>query len=574
MIHYFDTLIIGSGLAGLRAAIEASRHGSVAVLTKLYPTRSHSGAAQGGISAALGNEEPDSPEWHFYDTTKGSDFLGDQDAIGIMCEDAIRTIVELEHMGVPFSRTPEGKIAQRRFGGHTRDFGAAPVRRACYSADRTGHAILFALYEQSELQGVASFPEFQVLDIVIENGRCSGALVLDIQSGDLHTFNAKATLVASGGYGRVFKTTSNALASTGDCLSILFDGGIPLEDMECFQFHPTGLYGLGILITEGARGEGGILVNGKGERFMERYAPTIKDLAPRDMVSRAIMTEIREGRGVDGKDFVHLDLRHVDKKIIEERLPEISTFCKIYMGIDPSENPIPVLPTAHYAMGGIPTDVDGRVLGDEKGATIEGLYAAGECACVSVHGANRLGCNSLLDTVVFGRRAGMAIGGYIKDADRREIAKGPSDRVKADMNALVNSTGDEKAGALRSEFRKMMMDRCSVFRNEEGLAGLVQDLKTIKERTKYVGIKDRGAQFNTELLEALELNHLINLGEAIALSALQRKESRGAHSREDFPERDDENWLKHTFAFKTGRGIEFRYKPVTITRFKPEERKY
>ncbi|MCL4493159.1 MAG: FAD-binding protein, partial [Nitrospirae bacterium] len=278
--------------------------------------------------------------------------------------------------------------------------------------------------------------------------------------------------------------------------------------------------------------------------------------------------------GVDGKDFVHLDLRHVDKKIIEERLPEISTFCKIYMGIDPSENPIPVLPTAHYAMGGIPTDVDGRVLGDEKGATIEGLYAAGECACVSVHGANRLGCNSLLDTVVFGRRAGMAIGGYIKDADRREIAKGPSDRVKADMNALVNSTGDEKAGALRSEFRKMMMDRCSVFRNEEGLAGLVQDLKTIKERTKYVGIKDRGAQFNTELLEALELNHLINLGEAIALSALQRKESRGAHSREDFPERDDENWLKHTFAFKTGRGIEFRYKPVTITRFKPEERKY
>lgn len=574
MTHYFDTLIIGSGLAGLRAAIEASRHGSVAVLTKLYPTRSHSGAAQGGISAALGNEEPDSPEWHFYDTTKGSDFLGDQDAIGIMCEDAIRTIVELEHMGVPFSRTPEGKIAQRRFGGHTRDFGAAPVRRACYSADRTGHAILFALYEQSELQGVASFPEFQVLDIVIENGRCSGALVLDIQSGDLHTFNAKATLVASGGYGRVFKTTSNALASTGDCLSILFDGGIPLEDMECFQFHPTGLYGLGILITEGARGEGGILVNGKGERFMERYAPTIKDLAPRDMVSRAIMTEIREGRGVDGKDFVHLDLRHVDKKIIEERLPEISTFCKIYMGIDPSENPIPVLPTAHYAMGGIPTDVDGRVLGDEKGATIEGLYAAGECACVSVHGANRLGCNSLLDTVVFGRRAGMAIGGYIKDADRREIAKGPSDRVKADMNALVNSTGDEKAGALRSEFRKMMMDRCSVFRNEEGLAGLVQDLKTIKERTKYVGIKDRGVQFNTELLEALELNHLINLGEAIALSALQRKESRGAHSREDFPERDDENWLKHTFAFKTGRGIEFRYKPVTITRFKPEERKY
>ncbi|MEW5745109.1 MAG: succinate dehydrogenase flavoprotein subunit [Nitrospirota bacterium] len=574
MTHDFDTLVIGAGLAGLRAAIEASRHGSVAVITKLYPTRSHSGAAQGGIGAALGNEEPDSPEWHFYDTTKGSDFLGDQDVIQVMCEDAIRTIVELEHLGVPFSRTPEGKIAQRRFGGHTREFGAAPVRRACYSADRTGHAILFALYEQSELQGVTFFPEFQVLDIVIENGRCSGAIALHLKTGELHVFIARATLVASGGYGRIFKTTSNAIASTGDCLSILFNRGIPLEDMEFFQFHPTGLYGLGILITEGARGEGGILLNDKGERFMERYAPTIKDLAPRDMVSRAIMTEIREGRGIGGRDYVHLDLRHVDRKIIEERLPEISTFCKIYMGIDPGEKPIPVLPTAHYAMGGVPTDVDGRVLKDEKGAVVEGLYAAGECACVSVHGANRLGCNSLLDTVVFGRRAGMAIGSFIKQADKGTIAAGEVDTVKDGIDALLNRKNGEQAGAVRSAFQALMMDKCSVYRNEADLADLIQELRPYRERAGRLGIKDKGKTFNTELLEAIELGHLINLGEAIAGSALQREESRGAHSREDYPGRDDNAWLKHTFAFKTERGIDFRFKPVTVTRFQPVERKY
>ncbi|HEX8950112.1 MAG TPA: succinate dehydrogenase flavoprotein subunit [Dissulfurispiraceae bacterium] len=574
MIHQFDTLIIGSGLAGLRAAIEASRHGSVAVLTKLYPTRSHSGAAQGGIAAALGNEEPDSPEWHFYDTVKGSDFLGDQDVIQVMCEDAIRTVIELEHLGVPFSRTPEGKIAQRRFGGHTRDFGAAPVRRACYSADRTGHAILFALYEQSELQGVTFFPEFQVLDIVVEDGACPGAIAIDVRSGEIHVFNAKATLVASGGYGRVFKTTSNAIASTGDCLSILFNAGVPLEDMECFQFHPTGLYGLGILITEGARGEGGVLLNGRGERFMERYAPTIKDLAPRDMVSRAIMTEIREGRGVDGRDFVSLDLTRVDRKVVEERLPEISAFCKIYMGVDPSEKPIPVLPTAHYAMGGVPTDVDGRVLKDERGVIVDGLYAAGECACVSVHGANRLGCNSLLDTVVFGRRAGMAIGRYLKETGKKEITKRAIDKVEEGIEALLNSNGGGQAGALRSEFQKMMMERCSVFRNAQGLTGLVDELKTVRERAKMVSIKDKGRKFNTELLEAIELLHLSNLGEVIALSALQREESRGAHWREDFPKRDDVHWLKHTFAFKSAKGVEFRYKPVTVTRLQPEERKY
>ncbi len=574
MTHNFDTVIIGSGLAGLRAAIEAAKHGTVAVLTKLYPTRSHSTAAQGGIAAALGNEEPDSPEWHFYDTAKGSDFLGDQAAIEVMCEDAIRTVIELEHMGVPFSRTPEGKIAQRRFGGHTRDFGAAAVRRACYSADRTGHAILFALYEQSGLQGVKFFDEFHVLDIAVEEGGCGGVIALEIKTGEIHMFSAKATLVASGGYGRVYKTTSNAIASTGDCLGILFRTGVPLQDMEFFQFHPTGLYGLGILVTEGARGEGGILVNREGERFMERYAPTIKDLAPRDMVSRAIMTEVREGRGIDGRDFVHLDLRGIKRGILEERLPEITTFCKIYMGLDPALAPIPVLPTAHYAMGGIPTDIDGRVFKDEKGGVVEGLFAAGECACVSVHGANRLGCNSLLDTVVFGRRAGMEIGRFLKSAEPGGIGGDLARRTVEGHASMQGRSGTEKAPEIRSELQKRMTDECSVFRHREDLEKLVAEIRALERRAAGIGIKDAGKRFNTEVLEAIELSHLLALSEVIALSALRREESRGAHSREDFPKRDDVNWLKHTLAFRTEKGIELRHKPVSITKFKPVERKY
>ncbi|MCS7203835.1 MAG: succinate dehydrogenase flavoprotein subunit [Thermodesulfovibrio sp.] len=572
--HYFDTVVIGSGLAGCRAAIESVNYGTVAVLSKLYPTRSHSTAAQGGIGAALGNEEEDNPEWHTYDTVKGSDFLGDQDAIEIMCYDAIPTIIELEHMGVPFSRTPEGKIAQRRFGGHTRDFGAAPVRRACYSADRTGHAVLFALYEQCQLKGVKFFQEFQVLDIVIENNKVQGVIALNIKNGSIHVFEAKAVIVASGGYGKLFKVTSNAYATTGECLSILFRQGIPLEDMEFFQFHPTGLYGLGILITEGARGEGGVLINGKGERFMERYAPTIKDLAPRDMVSRAILTEIREGRGINGKEYVYLDLRHIDKKILQERLPEITTFCKIYMGIDPSESPIPVVPTAHYAMGGIPTDNDGRVLRDVDGSVVEGLYAAGECACVSVHGANRLGCNSLLDTVVFGRRAGKAVGSVLKSIERGKVKK---ERIKINIDCIEmirNNKGKETVASIRKKLQSSMMDKCSVFRTEEGLKELLEEIKILKERYKELTISDKSQIFNTELLEAVELGHMLTLSEVIALSALQRTESRGAHYREDYPERDDENWLKHTFAFLTEKDIEFKYKPVRITRFKLEERKY
>jgi succinate dehydrogenase flavoprotein subunit len=574
MTHSFDTVIIGSGLAGLRAAIEASRYGTVAVLTKLFPTRSHSTAAQGGIAAALGNEEPDSPEWHLYDTVKGSDYLGDQDSIAIMCEDAIRTVIELEHMGVPFSRTPEGKIAQRRFGGHTRDFGAAAVRRACYSADRTGHAILMALYEHSHLKNVSFFPEFHVLDIVIENNRCHGVVAVEIRTGEVHTFSAKATLVASGGYGRIYRTTSNAIASTGDCLGILFDAGAPLEDMEFFQFHPTGLYGLGILVTEGARGEGGILVNGKGERFMERYAPTIKDLAPRDMVSRAILTEIRQGRGINGKDYVHLDLTKVDQRIIEERLPEISTFCKIYMGLDPAESPIPVVPTAHYAMGGIPTDADGRVLRNERGGVYEGLYAAGECACVSIHGANRLGCNSLLDTVVFGRRAGMAIGKVLREMDNPGLPLAMITATRERLEGMKSGKGGELPASIKDDLRKSMMEFCSVFREEEGLMRLVSKLAELRERAKNINVKDSGKRFNTELFEAIELLHMITISEVVALSALQRRESRGAHYREDFTKRDDKNWLKHTFAFKNGDGVGFRHKPVRVTKFQPKERKY
>ncbi len=572
--HYFDTIIIGSGLAGCRAAIECTGKGTVGVLSKLYPTRSHSTAAQGGIGAALGNEEEDSPEWHTYDTVKGSDFLGDQDAIEIMCYDAIPTIIELEHMGVPFSRTPEGKIAQRRFGGHTKEFGKAPVRRACYSADRTGHAVLFALYEQCQLRGVRFFQEFQVLDIVIENQAIQGVIAINIKDGSLHVFEAKVVIIASGGYGKIFKVTSNAYASTGECLSMLFRQGLPLEDMEFFQFHPTGLYGLGILITEGARGEGGILINGKGERFMERYAPTIKDLAPRDMVSRAILSEIREGRGIDGKDYVYLDLRHVDKKILNERLPEISTFCKIYMGIDPSEAPIPVVPTAHYAMGGIPTDIDGRVLRDVDGSFIQGLFAAGECACVSVHGANRLGCNSLLDTVVFGRRAGKAASSILKNSTKGKVKRERVALITECLEMLKNNKGKETVASIRKDLQQAMMDKCSVFRTEKELKLLIDEIKTLKERYKEIEITDKSKTFNTDLLEAIELGHMLTLAEVIASSALQRTESRGAHYREDYPKRDDENWMKHTLAFQREKGITFKYKPVKITRFKPEERKY
>ncbi|MCS7149473.1 MAG: succinate dehydrogenase flavoprotein subunit [Caldimicrobium sp.] len=572
--HRFDTVIIGSGLAGLRASLEAIKGGSVAVLSKLYPTRSHSTAAQGGIGAALGNEEPDDPEWHFYDTVKGSDFLGDQDAIEYMCYSAIPTVIELEHMGVPFSRTPEGKIAQRRFGGHTKYFGAEPVRRACYSADRTGHAVLHCLYEQALKNRVQFFDEFQVLDIVVENGVAQGVIALELKSGDLHLFESKAVVVASGGFGKIFKVTSNAFATTGECLSILFEQGLPLEDLEFFQFHPTGLYKLGILITEGARGEGGVLLNGKGERFMERYAPTLKDLAPRDVVARAILREIMEGRGIDGKDYVHLDLTHLDPKILEKRLPEISSFCKIYLGLDPALSPIPVVPTAHYAMGGIPTDKKGRVLRDVDGSYVPGLYAAGECACVSVHGANRLGCNSLLDTLVFGRETGTDINRNLKDLSLGKIPPHRVDKVIAFLQFLRSNKGKERVATLRDALQGIMMNKVSVFRTREGLFEALEELQVLRDRFQEIELMDKSGIFNQEMLSALELYHMINLAEALVFSALVREESRGAHYREDFPERDDVNWLKHTFVYKTSSGIDYKFKPVVITKFKPTERTF
>ncbi len=568
-----DTLVIGSGLAGLSAAIEASRHGRVALLAKLYPTRCHSSAAQGGIAAALGNEEPDSQEWHFFDTVKGSDYLADQDCVEAMCGDAIKTVVGLERLGVPFSRTEAGKIAQRRFGGHTMEFGRAPVRRACYCADRTGLAIVSALYEQAERCGIEFFPEFHILDIVIEAGDCLGAIALEIKTGELCAFSAKSTIIASGGYGRLYATTSNAIQSTGDLPAILFEKGLPLKDMEFFQFHPTGLYGLGILITEGARGEGGVLVNGRGERFMETYAPHIKDLAPRDMVSRAIIRELRAGRGIGGKDYVHLDLRGIPQKTLGSRLPEIVSFCKIYMGVDPSAAPIPVVPTAHYAMGGIPTDTDGRVLKDERGGVVEGLFAAGECACASVHGANRLGCNSLLDTVVFGRRAG----GAAKSAQGkniREIPPGAMGPAAETLSTLLERQGGEKTGAIKKDLQLLMMDKCSVFRDEEGLSAAAGELEGLRQRSGNIRVMDKGKKFNTEVLEAIELGHMINLAEAVIRSALGRRESRGAHYREDYPERDDNNWLKHTFAFLREGKMTFGYSPVSITKLPPRKREY
>lgn len=572
--HIVDVVVVGAGLAGTSAAIEAVKKGSVTVLTKLYPTRSHSSAAQGGIAAALGNEEEDMPEWHTFDTVKGSDYLGDQDAIEVMTQDAPRVVYTLEHMGVPFNRTEKGLIAQRNFGGHTRHFGKAPVRRACYSADRTGHALLSTLYEQALNNKVKFCSEYHVLAVDIQGRKCRGVIAVELTTGDIHVFQAKVTVLAIGGYGRVYKTTSNAIASTGDCISLAYGCGVPLMDMEFFQFHPTGLYGLGILVTEGARGEGGILLNRSGERFMEYYAPTIKDLAPRDMVSRAIITEIQSGRGINGRDYVYLDLRHIGKSKIEERLPEISRFSQIYMGIDPSEAPIPVQPTAHYAMGGIPTDFDGRVYADEQGNTIEGLFAAGECACVSVHGANRLGCNSLLDTVVFGTRAGIAMAKILEDVDIKQIPKDFVDSTVSYYNSFKGKKGGESVGAIRKRLQELMMDKCSVFRIEKGLTTLLKDLELIKGWYKDVGVKDKGNVFNTEVLEAIELGHLIQLSYVITASALERTESRGAHYREDYPGRDDKKWLKHTLAFKDGNKVKFRYKPVTITRFEPMERKY
>ena len=589
-VHTYDTVIVGAGGAGMRAALEAGTRSRTAVLTKLYPTRSHTGAAQGGMCAALANVEEDNWEWHTFDTVKGGDYLTDQDAAEIMCKEAIDAVLDLEKMGLPFSRTPEGRIDQRRFGGHTRDHGKAAVRRSCYAADRTGHMILQTLYQNCVKEGIEFYNEFYVLDLLlgepddsdIENRgvkRTAGVVAYELATGQIHIFRAKAVIFATGGFGKVFKTTSNAHTLTGDGMGIIWRKGLPLEDMEFYQFHPTGLAGLGILLTEGARGEGGILRNAEGERFMERYAPTIKDLAPRDIVARSMVLEVREGRGAGPhKDYVYLDLTHLPAEQIEEKLPDITEFARTYLGVEPTTELVPVYPTAHYAMGGVPTNVQAEVLSDNK-TVVPGLYAAGEVACVSVHGSNRLGTNSLLDINVFGRRAGLAAAEFVRDAPLVDVAEDAADGVVALIEGLRSANGTEKVAKIRTELQRTMDDNAGVYRNEQTLKQAYDDVKALQARYKQVSVQDKGKRFNTDLLEAVELGFLLDLAEVLVVGALNRKESRGGHAREDFQDRDDENYMKHTMAYREAGAdgsydIRLDWKPVVVTRYQPMVRKY
>ncbi len=583
--HRYDVIIVGAGGAGMRAAIESSQRARTAVLTKLYPTRSHTGAAQGGMCAALANVEDDNWEWHTFDTVKGGDYLVDQDAAEIMCREAIDAVYDLEKMGLPFNRTPEGRIDQRRFGGHTRNHGEAAVRRACYAADRTGHMILQTLYQNCVKQGVEFFNEFYVLDIMLVDDPdnpgeqvCTGAVAYELATGEIHVFHAKSVVFATGGAGKVFKTTSNAHTLTGDGMGVIFRNGLPLEDMEFYQFHPTGLAGLGILLTEGARGEGAILRNASGERFMERYAPTIKDLAPRDIVARSMVMEVLEGRGSGPhKDYVLLDCTHLGAEVLETKLPDITEFARTYLGVDPVTEPVPVFPTAHYAMGGIPTTVRGEVLRDND-HVVRGLYAAGECACVSVHGSNRLGTNSLLDINVFGKRSGIAAAEYANANEFVPEPETPAAGVISLVENLRSATGGERVADIRIALQATMDANAAVYRTEETLKTALTDVQLLKERYANVSVQDKGKRFNTDLLEGIELGFLLELAEVMVVGALNRKESRGGHAREDFPSRDDVNYMRHTMAYKVGENllsdIRLDYKPVVQTRYQPMERKY
>jgi len=578
VIHQFETIIVGSGGSGLYAALEAGQRSQTAVLSKLIPVRSHTGAAQGGISAALGNVEEDKPEWHAFDTVKGGDYLVDQQAAKILAEEAVQAVYDLENRGLPFNRTPAGRIDQRRFGGHTRNFGESPVRRACYAADRTGHMILQTLYQQCIKNNVSFYDEFQVLDLILDDNRCKGVVAVELATGELHIFAAKAVLFATGGFGRIFKITSNAHANTGDGPAICARRGIPLEDMEFFQFHPTGIEGLGILISEAVRGEGGILRNRDGKRFMEHYSPTLLDLAPRDIVARSILTEIRAGKGIRGDrkidDYVHLDATHLGKEILRAKLPDITSFCQTYLGIDPADSPIPVLPTAHYAMGGIPTDTFGRVIKDSKETIVEGLYAAGECACVSVHGANRLGTNSLLDLVVFGRRAGRHIGDYVKEVEVPSVSQDVADMAGRWINQLTDGQTGPHGGHIMDEMQIAMMEKVGIYRSAKDMQAAVDQIQNLLEGYQQVRAQDTGRAFNTDLLELIELRNLLELSLLTAASALNRQESRGAHSREDFPDRDDDNWLKHSLAYLDGDAVRIEYKRVDTSIWEPKPRTY
>ena len=570
-IHKHDAIIVGAGGAGLMAALYASKGGAdVAVVSKLYPTRSHTGTAQGGIGAALGNLDEDKPIYHTYDTIKGGDYLTDQAAAKILAENAIDAVIELEHMGLPFDRTSEKRISQRRFGGHTRNFGEELVRRACHAADRTGHMILQTLYQQCIKNEVKFFDEFQVVDMIVVDGAVAGVVAIELGTGEFHVFHGKASFFATGGWGRCWSVTSNAHSLTGDGAAIVMRRGLPLQDMEFFQFHPTGIYKMGILITEGVRGEGGVLINSQGERFMERYAPSAKDLASRDVVSRAIYLETRAGRSIKNRGYVHLDVRpktvnrffaeegrarqdFIDETHVERRLPDIIDFCRTYLGVDPVKEPMPVQPTAHYAMGGIPTNIDAEALIDAAGTVMPGLYAAGETACVSVHGANRLGTNSLVDLIVFGRRGGMRVAEFVKQTDWKTLPADPAADIRAEFERIRSSSGKSRPGELRARMQQTMMDNVGVFRTAETMQRGLDELAELRQRFyNDIRIDDKNRVFNTDLMEAWELGALLDLAEVTARSALERKESRGAHSREDFTGRDDENWLVHTLAYHDG----------------------
>ncbi|CAM3969902.1 succinate dehydrogenase flavoprotein subunit [Helcobacillus massiliensis] len=587
--HKYDVVIVGAGGAGMRAALESSTRARTAVLTKLYPTRSHTGAAQGGMCAALANVEEDNWEWHTYDTVKGGDYLVDQDAAEVMAKEAIDAVLDLEKMGLPFNRTPEGRIDQRRFGGHTREHGEAPVRRSCYAADRTGHMILQTLYQNCVKQEVSFYNEFYVLDVLLsgdprtdEDVRAAGVVAYELATGEIHVFQAKSVVFASGGFGKMFKTTSNAHTLTGDGPAMVLRRGLPLEDMEFFQFHPTGLAGLGILLSEAARGEGGILRNSENERFMERYAPTLKDLAPRDVVARAMANEVREGRGCGpNRDYVLLDLTHLEPAHIDAKLPDITEFARTYLNVEPYTEPIPVFPTAHYAMGGIPTNIRGEVLRNEKDV-VPGLYAAGEVACVSVHGANRLGTNSLLDINVFGRRAGIYAAEHAHEVDFAEVAENAEAPTVQLLEELKNRPANpDRIAAIRRDLQEVMDAHVQVYRTDETCRHALAEIKKLKERYAAVSVDDKGTRYNLDLLEGVELGFLLDLAEVVALGALERKESRGGHFREDYQKRDDVNFLHHTMAYRTADGtgeegtdIRLGKKDVVITRYEPKERTF